>query len=149
MRSLILIAVFTIVGGILLADAESHDFNDDDNHNPSHNTHPRVKRNWPFHSSQQNADKVNEYYRVRSDDSWLIANVQKPLARYVGRSFGDEFPKVRDSLMEHQNQGVGFWTAHLPNKGFHPRNWRAYNRNNEQQERTNPYDGVNKYKGRP
>lgn len=111
---------------------------------PIQNLHPRFKRNWPFRSSQQNANKINQYYRPRPSDGWFTRHIQKPFARYVGRAFGDEFPRVRDSIMSYQNQGLSFTHAHMPWTGYAPSNW-VLNSNNDYQERSNPYNGYNPY----
>lgn len=151
MKFLILIAVLGITAGVLSADANAKDLNADHNQrhpvrgNPSPNVHSRVKRNWPFRSSQRNADIVNSYYQGKPEDTWWIKNVEKPFARYIGRAFGDEFPRVRDSLIEHQNEGKSFWEAHQFDTGYHPRNWVAYNWDNDNEEDTEPYNGVNQF----
>ena len=101
--------------------------------------HLRVKRNWPFKSSRRNAHIINNYYRPKSTDNWWVRNIQKLFVRYIGRSFGDEFPAVRDSIIHHQNKGHSFWQAHQFDMGYHPRNWLKYNQMNDYDERHDPY----------
>jgi hypothetical protein len=117
-----------------------------ENDNPLQNPHPRIKRNWPFKSSQDNANIINSYYQAQPGDSKFVKHIQKPFARYVGRAFGDEFPKVRDSLIDYQNRGYSFTMAHMPWNGWKPANW-VRNPNNDELERTNPYNSINEYGG--
>ena len=150
MKFLLLIAILGIVGGILATDTDLQELKEENQFHPKNiipaqTRHSRVKRNWPFRSSQRNADIINSYYQAKPEDTWWVQNVEKPFARYVGRAFGDEFPRVRDSIMEHQNNGMGFWESHNFEAGTHPKNWIAYNWGNDDEESTNPYNGVNQF----
>lgn len=94
--------------------------------------------NGPFDSSRQNAETVNSYYQTRPADGWYKRYIERPVARYVGRAFGDEFPLVRNSIMDHQNRGYSFVMSHMPWTGWAPKNWKL-NANNDYQEVQSKY----------
>ncbi len=78
-----------------------------------------------FDSSKTNAGIANRNYQ------------NDPIQRWVATNFGDEFPKMRDDLIERKNQGEGAVERHF-NAWMNPSNWEV-DPNNDLKEKADPY----------
>lgn len=89
-------------------------------------TGSRVGPLWLFRSSQDNADIVNEGFK------------NNPIARSLALAYGDEFPKLRDDLIERTRSGTDSILQRHLSAATNLQNWR-YERENNKQEMENPY----------
>ena len=79
-----------------------------------------------FRSSASNAEIVNEGFK------------NNPIARSLALAYGDEFPKLRDDLIEKSRSGGQSVLQRHLSAATNLQNWRL-NRDNNKEEMENPY----------